>query len=135
MKVSNLLFTSLIISAGISLSACAQNNTQNSSESEVKPNTLAQLQEMISDKSCQQDNQCRVVAIGQNPCGGPESYEAYSTLNSDEQKVRELAKNYTEQRKQENTAEKKIGMCRHLVKPAVACKAQVCQFSKQGSQF
>lgn len=130
-RISSLLIPALMISAGISLSACAQS----SSESVEKANTLAQLQEMISDKSCQQDNQCRVVAIGQNPCGGPESYEAYSTLNSDEQKVRELAKSYIEQRKLENVAEKKLGICRHLVKPAVACKAQVCQFSKQTSQF
>lgn len=39
-------------------------------------------------------SQCRAIAVGEKPCGGPERYLVYSTLTADEARLQALVERY-----------------------------------------
>src|SRR4051812_43410739 len=73
--------------------AGAQANPQ--SGAAATPNdTLARIHALVGTPSCTDDSQCRSLAIGARPCGGPESYLAYSTARTSEAELRALGAIY-----------------------------------------
>jgi hypothetical protein len=80
----------------------------------------------IGQAKCSEDMQCKALAIGANPCGGPESYQAYSTLNTDVEGLTELTANYKMVRKTLHAKTGTMGACIVIPEPAVQCKNQQC---------
>ena len=66
-------FLLLLLAGGIS--AC----------SHAQPDLLTQLRAL--DRGCTSDAQCRTVAVGAKPCGGPETFLPYSTAREQPAKV------------------------------------------------
>jgi hypothetical protein len=46
---------------------------------------------LIGDAACDDDSQCRTLAVGAKPCGGPEYYLAWSTKRTDAAALRQAA--------------------------------------------
>jgi hypothetical protein len=44
----------------------------------------AQIDELIGRATCTTTGQCRVIAVGAKPCGGPAGHRAYSTVDTNE---------------------------------------------------
>ncbi len=77
--------------------------------------------------ACTSDQQCKAVALGAKPCGGPEAYMAYSTAQSSPDKVKALAERYRKEREQENKASGLASDCSFLMDPGAQCRAGQCQ--------
>jgi hypothetical protein len=84
------------------------------------------IEEQIGNASCSQSKQCRTIAIGANPCGGPESYKAYSLQESDEVQIESLAVQYGAVRKTLHAKLGRMGACIVIPEPSVQCKEQKC---------
>jgi hypothetical protein len=80
----------------------------------------------IGQANCTEDMQCKALAIGANPCGGPESYQAYSILNTNIEQLSELAAQYKQVRKTLHAKTGTVGACVVIPEPAVQCKNQQC---------
>lgn len=70
--------------------------------------------------------QCRAMPIGAKPCGGPQSYVVYSTAASSEQKLQELARQYTEAEQKYNRVTETFGTCVHVMPPEVHLRNGTC---------
>ena len=80
----------------------------------------------IGQAKCSEDTQCKALSIGANPCGGPESYQAYSILNANLEHLNELAGQYKLVRKTLHAKTGTVGACVVIPEPAVQCKNQQC---------
>jgi len=95
------------------------------SEDDVK-SLKEQLKAMINTESCKSVNDCALVEIGHRPCGGPEEYQAYSKLSTDEDKLLSLAKKYQSKQKAYQKQKSIVGICNVIEKPALACQKNMC---------
>jgi hypothetical protein len=80
----------------------------------------------IGQAKCTQDSHCKALAIGANPCGGPEGYQAYSSLESDVAQLTQLAEQYKLVRKTLHAKTGTMGACVVIPEPSVQCKNQQC---------
>lgn len=88
--------------------------------------TLARIHALVGTPSCSADSQCRTVAIGARPCGGPEAYLAYSTVHSPEAELRALAASQQDQRRKANAQDGRASDCRFTTDPGAVCRAGIC---------
>ncbi len=89
--------------------------------------TLARIRTMTADATCTEHGQCRTVAIGATPCGGPQEYLPYSMTRTNEKALLELAARYKAERQAQNGAGGMMSACRHLPDPGAVCTAGACQ--------
>jgi len=54
--------------------------------------SIRKITALIGDAACDNDSQCKTIAIGAKACGGPEYYLAWSTKRTDAAALREAAK-------------------------------------------
>jgi hypothetical protein len=80
----------------------------------------------IGQAKCTQDSHCKALAIGANPCGGPEGYQVYSSLESDVAQLTQLAAQYKMVRKTLHAKTGTMGACVVIPEPAVQCENQQC---------
>ncbi len=84
--------------------------------------TLAEVWALVGAASCASDDECRVSPVGANPCGGPEGFIAWSTRTTpDEAALQSLLSRHAAQRRQENEASGRKGMCAVLPVPTARC--------------
>ncbi len=91
--------------------------------------TLARIRELIGQASCTEAAQCRVLPIGARPCGGPESYLAWSSAHSSASQLQQLAERYKQQREAYNAANQRISDCRAIAPPLATCRAGQCELA------
>lgn len=84
--------------------------------------TLSEIQALVGTAACASDDECRVSPVGANPCGGPEGFIAWSTRTTpDEAALQSLLSRHAAQRRQENEASGRKGMCAVLPVPTARC--------------
>jgi len=88
-----------------------------------------ELRGLIGNASCSSDSQCRTVAVGAKACGGPASYWAWSTQDSDEKKLAALAARHAEAQRREITASGMLSNCAMVSDPGAVCIAGRCQLA------
>lgn len=85
--------------------------------------TLSEIRALVGTAACASDAECRVSPIGANPCGGPEGFLAWSTrATPDEAAMQSLLSRHAAQRRQENEAGGRVGMCAVLPVPTSRCE-------------
>ena len=84
------------------------------------------IDSQIGQAMCSEDTQCKALAIGANPCGGPETYQAYSVINTDLEQLTELASRYKMVRRTLHSKTGAMGACVVIPVPAVRCQNQQC---------
>jgi hypothetical protein len=87
--------------------------------------TLARIQGLVGTASCTSDAQCHTLALGAKPCGGTESYLAWSSASTSEAELRALGDVYKAERQAANKG--RMSDCRALVDPGAVCRAGTCQ--------
>lgn len=107
------------------LAACAAEPAARTGTDSAAP-LLEQIRTEIGDAACSSDQQCRSLAIGAKPCGGPESFIAWSVQRSDAAKLERLATAYKMAREAENAREQRISNCMLVADPGAQCKAGRC---------
>lgn len=76
---------------------------------------------LVGTASCRSDDQCRVLPLGSKPCGGPESYLAWSTEGTDARALESLAARYAQARRARNQRLGLVSDCAIVPEPAVRC--------------
>jgi hypothetical protein len=51
--------------------------------------SMEKMRALIGDAACDNDSQCRTIAVGAKACGGPEAYLAWSTKRTDAAALRD----------------------------------------------
>jgi hypothetical protein len=76
---------------------------------------------LIGDAACDTDAQCRTVAVGSKPCGGPDAYLAWSTLRTDEQALLAAAAREAAASKAAAQAQGMVSNCALVTDPGAFC--------------
>ena len=76
-----------------------------------------EIRSMAGTAAAQSAQQCRVVAVGSRPCGGPEYYLAYSVSSLDETQLLTLVAEYTAMRQAFDVEQEIVGTCEVIPEP------------------
>jgi hypothetical protein len=140
MKIVTAHLTCLSAAALITATAGCSGAAHNSSQSATAARTPApanattpaaatltqQIQAEIGVASCDTNQQCRTLPVGQRACGGPESFLAYSTKHSDTEKLLRLAAQDSAASKAQNERSGMISTCQAITDPGASCSAGHC---------
>ena len=91
------------------------------------PAAMAQIDALIGEAACRRDDDCRVIGVGANACGGPDAYRAWSVNHTDGPLLEALVARDAAARRQ---AMERLGIastCAILPVPGVACVAPASQ--------
>jgi hypothetical protein len=137
------LFLLLAPLAFCALTACAADDQASAGTSTRAPasasapaagqgDTLARIRALAGTPTCSADSQCKTLALGARPCGGPESYLAYSTARTPEAELRALGDVYQAERRAANTSSGMMSDCRLQPDPGAVCQAGACTLGAAG---
>jgi len=79
------------------------------------------VQSLIGDAACRTNDQCATVGVGAKACGGPAAYLAWSTLRTDEQRLRALAEREGQAQRKQMQARGEMSDCAILADPGAYC--------------
>ena len=96
-------------------------------DAELLAARLAEIKAVIGKAEADQPAQCKIVGVGQKPCGGPATYLAYSTRDIDETAFLAQVAAYNELAKDFNQRSGMMSDCAIVPVPQVALVAGVCK--------
>src|SRR5262245_39937735 len=70
--------------------------------------------------------QCKHIAFGAKPCGGPWKYLVYSTARTDESRLKQLVSEYNALEKKINEEEGLNSDCSYVTEPELGLEGGVC---------
>lgn len=82
---------------------------------------------LIGDATCANLVHCRVLAIGNRPCGGPSEYLAYSSIAGNRELIEAKAFEYSFLEEEVNGKRNRTGICQMLAEPRVTCVDRRCR--------
>ena len=85
-----------------------------------------EIGEFAKNKACSGGDDCKTMAMGSKPCGGPTSYIIYSLSKTDEKQLSDKVKQYTDFEKELNIKYNRASDCMFLMPPTVNCLNGVC---------
>ncbi len=86
----------------------------------------AQIDELIGRATCTTTGQCRVMAVGAKPCGGPAGHRVYSTVDTNEAVLQVTLEQFNALSAELNRRTGAISDCTVVTKPPVACVSGTC---------
>ena len=86
----------------------------------------AALRELVTHPSCGDVLQCRSIAFGSKPCGGPWSYLIYSTQTADSAAIVDAVAKYNEGEARRNEMEGRSSDCVFVSAPQLECVESRC---------
>ena len=88
---------------------------------------LAEIKTMIGAAAADHSTQCKIVGVGQKPCGGPAFYLPYSTKDVDEAKLLSQIEAYNQLAKAHNERSGMMSDCSIVPVPQVALVGGFCK--------
>ena len=88
---------------------------------------LAEIKAMIGAAAADHSAQCKIVGVGQKPCGGPAFYLPYSTKDVDEAKLLSQIEAYNQLAKAHNERSGMMSDCAIVPVPQVALVGGFCK--------
>jgi hypothetical protein len=85
-----------------------------------------EIKKEIGVPKARKASQCKVIAFGSKPCGGPQSYEVYSTETTNESRLKRLVTRYNELEKKLNAEQKILSNCEFVQQPEVTLSQGMC---------
>jgi hypothetical protein len=70
--------------------------------------------------------QCKLIPFGSKPCGGPWGYLVYSTLKTDESRLKQLVSDFNQLQKKMNEERKILSDCAIASQPKLEFTDGVC---------
>ena len=83
---------------------------------------MARIDQLIGQANCTSDEQCRVAGIGARPCGGPESYRAWSTQGTPAAELEQHLQDYARERQRWHEKMGLMSTCEFRAAPHVRCE-------------
>ena len=96
------------------------------------------IRSAIGDAACEQSDQCRVLPVGNKPCGGPNGYLAWSTQATDANALQAAALAQAAAERRENATSGMRSTCNIVPAPSASCRPSVsdgrktCQLDPAG---
>lgn len=87
----------------------------------------AQIDAMIGDARCADSGQCKLIAFGAKPCGGPWKYKIYSEAVVSTEKLTKYVNAYNAYNRELNETYGWASDCGVASPPAVECRDGKCQ--------
>jgi hypothetical protein len=100
------------------------------------PQLLQDIKAEIGEATCDADDQCHSIGVGQRPCGGPEAWLAWSSKVSDRDRLTALTAQHRDARRMENARSGLMSDCRAIPDPGAVCRPhaqdgrRVCQLGQ-----
>jgi hypothetical protein len=91
-----------------------------------------ELRSLIGPAACTTDEQCRTLAVGAKACGGPGGYWAWSSIGTDEARLRDLAQRQAQAASAENRRSGMLSTCSVVTDPGARCQAGRCVLRQPG---
>lgn len=86
----------------------------------------AEIENLASSSVCDDSSNCKFIAFGRKPCGGPWSYLVYST-SIDTERLESLVESYNQKEAIYNTEWNIVSDCAFVTPPAsVLCENNTC---------
>lgn len=85
---------------------------------------------LISENNCSGIGECRALALGEKPCGGPWEYLIYSIVNNDTLKIKEKVEEYNDFNAVLNIRYNYESDCMFVEKPSILCLNGKCSERK-----
>jgi len=114
-RPSHLLLPALLVLWG----SCNALADESASAATSMPRTRA----LIGDAACDDDSQCRTIAVGTKACGGPEYYLAWSTKRTDAAALDAAAADDAAARRPRTAGPGMRSDCRLVTDPGAYCAA------------
>ena len=98
----------------------------------------ARVGSLIGDAACDSQSQCRTVGIGARPCGGPESWLAWSTRSTDARALQDAVQAQAQAAKEANRHSGLASDCQVRPEPTAVCRPRAgdgkktCQLGQGG---
>lgn len=86
----------------------------------------ARLRSAIGEAVCASNAQCRTLAVGEKPCGGPEAWWAWSVTSAQADQLPGWAAELSTLARQRNQRSGRASNCRYEPDPGALCQAQRC---------
>lgn len=86
----------------------------------------AEIDAFIQDRSCASDGDCRVIAFGAKPCGGPWTYKVWSAATVDSTELARLVADYNAYNAELNRKWGWASTCDYVLPPTVGCVDGSC---------
>ncbi len=101
----------------------------------------ARIGDLIGEARCESHAQCRTIGVGAKPCGGPATYWAWSTRDTDEKALRQAVEEDARLAREEIAREGLMSNCAIVPEPQVSCSpregrsdgSRSCQLVRGGS--
>ena len=114
-----------IVAGLVWLSACqAQPGAAQAAADEAA--LRARVRSAIGDAACSSDAQCRTLAVGEKPCGGPDAWWAWSITSAQADPLPGWAAELAALARQRNQRSGRASNCRYEPDPGALCQAQRC---------
>jgi hypothetical protein len=88
------------------------------------------IEQEIGIPSANEPTQCKLMPFGSKPCGGPWGYLVYSTLKTDETRLKQLVIEFNQLQKKRNEESKIISDCAVALEPKVEFSGRLCSTGK-----
>jgi hypothetical protein len=93
---------------------------------ETEGRLLAQIRTEIGQAPCTLNAQCRTLPVGAKACGGPASWEAWSTVQTDGARLQALAAELEQAQRRRIEQSGQQSNCQFIADPGAVCVAQRC---------
>lgn len=84
------------------------------------------INNLVANKSCDRNQQCKEIAFGSKPCGGPWSFLIYSTRQTDEATVNSEVAEYNDLQRFQNQKDGAISDCSVALPTFPVCSNNTC---------
>ncbi len=133
-KLSLLVFVFASLSFALTINrneeanAVSINPVNNEQSNRAKLNKLKkEIDREIGKPRAKRSSQCRAIAFGAKPCGGPKSYLIYSTLQTNETKLKRLVNQYNSLEEKINKETDAMSDCMLIEEPTVSLVNGMCK--------
>ncbi len=106
--------------------------TPRSSDLKAEDELRASIDADIGEPRCTDDGQCRTLAVGENACGGPLVWLAYSTVGARGDALRASASKLAALQRRRYELTGQSSTCQYTPDPGALCKAQRCVLRPPG---
>ena len=85
------------------------------------------IEQEIGTPAANEPSQCKLIAFGSKPCGGPARYLVYSTAKTNETRLKQLVDEFNQLAKKINEERKIFSDCMFVSEPKVELVDGVCR--------
>jgi hypothetical protein len=85
------------------------------------------IEQEIGTPAANEPSQCKLIAFGSKPCGGPARYLVYSTAKTNETRLKQLVDEFNQLAKKINEERKSFSDCMFVSEPKMELIDGVCR--------